>query len=67
MIPNFIVFELEAQGDKDDKAEKVRATMKESTGRHKQLLGSAEIAVLNKKLVEQMENEYQEAVKKNVD
>ena len=63
MIPNFLEYEF----DTDSKKDFSRNTMKETkSGKSNQLLNSVEIAQLTKKMEEQMNNEYQEALKKNV-
>lgn len=67
MIPNFLEFELDNKAPGGKKEAAFRATMMESkSANSNQLLNSVEMANLKKKMLEQMNNEYQEALKKNV-
>lgn len=68
MIPNFAEYELNIESEsKPAQRMQVRSTIGYSGSDSKQLMNSIEMLNLRKKMEESMNNEYQEAMKKNVE
>ena len=68
MIPNFAEYELNIESDSKQTAQKmpIRSTIAYSSSETKELMNSVEMMNLKKRMEENMNNEYQEALKKNV-